>query len=300
MDQTLQSKRGWVAVNRIKVRSPFKDLFVIDEKTLKSIAEHMQANGYDEAQPIVVWDRTEAEQNKHALYVLDGHTRLQAAKSIHLSPVYIARMKFPSEDEALQYAIHNQRDRRNLSDGDLLRCIEAVDQTKQRGGDHTTEKAKASLDAIDKGKSSEETARIVGASPRKVEKARTVRQHADEETKGAVLDGKKSIHQAYVETQEKRRNAAAARLSKYKEESTALFQLKRWWRRTTKKSREQFFTYTMEKAMSRPSDQGASSDGSLVSNIGRLWVCPCCGRESKITKEMITKGERRGFDGDLS
>jgi hypothetical protein len=34
---------------------------------------------------------------------------------------------FASEAEALAYAIHNQRDRRNLSDAELLRLIELVD-----------------------------------------------------------------------------------------------------------------------------------------------------------------------------
>jgi hypothetical protein len=34
---------------------------------------------------------------------------------------------------ALAYAIHNQRNQRNLTDAELLRCIEVVDQVGERG-----------------------------------------------------------------------------------------------------------------------------------------------------------------------
>jgi hypothetical protein len=33
--------------------------------------------------------------------------------------------RFGNESEALAYAIHNQRNRRNLTEAELLRCIEA-------------------------------------------------------------------------------------------------------------------------------------------------------------------------------
>jgi hypothetical protein len=67
-------------------------------------------------------------------------------------------------------------DRRHLTDAEIVRCIEVLDRRKQRGGDHKSakfqEKSKAPDGAIDK--TSQETARAIGISPSKVERARTV------------------------------------------------------------------------------------------------------------------------------
>ncbi len=206
MEKVMPGKCQWMAVNRIKTKAPFNSLFPVDNGTVNAVAEHMKVNGYDQSQPIVLWKEKLDEDRKQAI-VIDGHTRLLAAKKIGLSPVYVARVSFASADAALEYAIHNQRDRRNLTDADLLRCIEAVDERKPRGGDRKSEavKSKTSSEAIDSGKSAEQTALIVGTSKTKVEKARTLLDYADEQTKQTVLDGKKSIHAAAKETQEKRK-----------------------------------------------------------------------------------------------
>jgi ParB-like chromosome segregation protein Spo0J len=157
----------------------------------------MKVHGFDPSYPIV------CTHNDDKICVVDGYTRLKAARMLNLNAVPVIFKTFGSEDDALAYAIHNQKDRRNLTDADLLRCIQAVDRLKARGGDHTTQEAKASLGAIAQGKSSEDTAKIVGTSPRKVEKARAVLNKADPETKQAVLDGQVSINQAYTYTNPK-------------------------------------------------------------------------------------------------
>lgn len=92
-----------------------------------------------------------------------------------------------------------------MTDADLLRCIEAVDKRKQlgselggRGNQYTG--GKASGDALPQ-KSAEVTAKIVGTSTRKVEKARTVidASKSDPSIKEEVLKGKKSINMAATE-----------------------------------------------------------------------------------------------------
>jgi ParB-like chromosome segregation protein Spo0J len=179
----------------------FRNLFPRPEEMIETISVHMKQYGFDPSQPIVCWSPSEHDKKP---IVIDGHTRLAAATRCNLPEIYINIKTFETQDEALAYAIHNQRDRRNMTDADLIRCIEAVDKTKQRGGDRKSEKSKASSDAIDpQGKSSEETAKVVGTSARKVEKARTVIKNADPETKLAVLEGEKSINQAYQETKAK-------------------------------------------------------------------------------------------------
>ena len=83
----MKSKRTWTETSKLKTRSPFSDLFPIDEQLIKTITEHMRANGYDDSQPIVVWPK------KDQLFVVDGHTRLKAAIEADITTVYIARME---------------------------------------------------------------------------------------------------------------------------------------------------------------------------------------------------------------
>ena len=71
----MESKRGWVATNRLKTKQLFGSIFPRDEKMVDAITGHMLANGYDESQPIIIWDRTKEEDSKNALYIVDGHTR---------------------------------------------------------------------------------------------------------------------------------------------------------------------------------------------------------------------------------
>ena len=65
-----------------------------------------------------------------------------------IAEVPVIRQEFKDEKEALEYAIHNQRDRRNLSDAELLRCIEAIDapmtkaEAGKKGGSKTLKRNK--------------------------------------------------------------------------------------------------------------------------------------------------------------
>jgi hypothetical protein len=186
-----------LSTTRIKYRAPFRDLFPVDKKKVEAIAEHMKVNGYDKSQPVTLWDASSGRRGRHELVMIDGHTRLQAAGLSRIGTVYAVVVKFKDEAEALAYAVHNQRDRRNLTDGALLKCIAAMDKRKQQG-------ARTDLASPDakSGKSSEETAAIVGTSSRKVEKARTVLAKADEQAKQEVLTGIKTINAAYNQIKE--------------------------------------------------------------------------------------------------
>jgi ParB-like chromosome segregation protein Spo0J len=186
-------------IDQIETREPFSKLFPVDDRIVEAIRSHMEARGYDKSQPIVIWDEEGV--------VVDGHTRLEAAKLAGIHDVPVHHRPFEDEDEALKYAIHNQRNRRNLTDAELMQLIEVVDKRKERGGvreaDSGKYQPKASSEAH--GKSAEETAKITGISRTKVEKARTIRDHADEKTKEDVKSGKKSINKAYRETQQRRK-----------------------------------------------------------------------------------------------
>lgn len=175
----------------IKTALPFKDLFKIDESILSAIIQNMLEKGFDETQPIVIWAGKDI--------VIDGHTRLEAARKAGLVFITALEKIFRNEEEALAYAIHNQRNRRSLTEAELLRCIEAVDKVKERGGDRKSveAKSKGSSEPIDS--SADQTAKIVGTSASKVKKARKVKKE-NPEAHEEVKAGKKTINKAYQET----------------------------------------------------------------------------------------------------
>lgn len=181
---------GTMKTKDIKTRKPFNDLFAINELTFQAILKDMKENGFDMAFPIIVWGDI----------VIDGHTRLEAAEEAGIEEIPVVRNEFKDEREALEYAIHNQRDRRNISDAELLKCIEAIDapmtkkEAGKKGGESKTESKTASV------KSHKETAKKLGVGETKVTDARIVLK--DEKATEEVKSGKKTISKAAKEIRE--------------------------------------------------------------------------------------------------
>lgn len=186
-----------VPIGRLTTRQPFSSLFPIDQAVLDAITEDMDAHGFDPSKPIDVWGKTSV--------VIDGHTRLRAASSLGLREVPIYDHPFPDELAALTYALHIQRDRRNLGQAGIIAAIQAVDKLHKRGGkrgnQHTGGKpANAPGGVI---ASAAETAAIVGVSQRMVERSRTVL--ADPEAR-AEVEGGATINSAYVRLQRRQKD----------------------------------------------------------------------------------------------
>lgn len=180
----------------ISVRSPFKDLFPIREEVLKEIVKDMKKNGYDKSKPISLWRRC-------GLTVVDGHTRLEAAILAKVEDIPTVMKEFSNEKEALEYAIHCQRNRRNLSDQEILQCVSELDKrkTKSQAGKAGRDKQLGQAQpCASPGKTASQTASVLGISERKVEQARAVLDKAPEEIKKAVKAGKMSINKAYNKT----------------------------------------------------------------------------------------------------
>lgn len=191
-----------ILTDKIKTRSPFKDLFTIKSSTLSAITKSMKKDGFNEAEPLVYWHVKNVGN-----VLVDGHTRLEAARQAGLGGVHAIGMDFDSELKAVEYAISRQKNRRNLTDGEMLSCLNELDKLRSSNmgrGDKVAQHCAT----LDKGKSSKQTAETLGISARKVEQARTVQDHADEETVQAVKDGNMSINKAYNETQERRKAEA--------------------------------------------------------------------------------------------
>ena len=176
-------------ISEIITAEPFDKIFPIDKSVLTSVIMDMREIGFDDCHPIIIW------QGKKI--VIDGHTRLEAARLVGLQDIPVVERPFRDEDAAVEYAIRCQRERRNLTDADIIRLVKQLDLRRQRGGDHKSEKSKASSEAIDPaGKSAEQTAAIIGTSKAKVEKVRTIQAKAAPEVKAAVEAGDMTINAA--------------------------------------------------------------------------------------------------------
>ena len=174
----------------LRVRSPFKDLFPIRENILNEIVNDMKKNGFDHTRPIVLWQG-------HKFTVLDGHTRLEAAKRTNIFEVPVEVKSFSSEEEALAYTIRCQRNRRNLTDQEILQCISELDKRKTMAEAGAMKGKKLATHVA---RSSDETAKVLGVNRGKVEKARAVLDKAPDEIKEAVKSGEMSINKAYNKT----------------------------------------------------------------------------------------------------
>ena len=56
-------------IDQIQIDPEFAKSFTIDKNVLDKIKKSMQENGFDESQPIVVWE------TERKFILVDGHTR---------------------------------------------------------------------------------------------------------------------------------------------------------------------------------------------------------------------------------
>jgi len=92
--------------------------FPINPETLVRVKRHMSIRGYDPSQPIVVWNGK----------IVDGRTRRAAALELGIEEIPGFEIPFADDDEAVEYAIHNQVDRRNLRQSEIFNLVVEVDK----------------------------------------------------------------------------------------------------------------------------------------------------------------------------
>jgi len=189
-----------MVLNSIKLQDPFVSLFNKPDKIINSLSANMEAEGYDDAHPLVVWG-VDPETN----ILVDGHCRFEAAKQAGIDEVPVKVCMFNDENEAIEYAIRNQVDRRNLTEAELLRCIEELDKRKKQG-----ERTDIATD-VAAGRSSSQTAEIVGTNRGKVEKARKVIEKGDKKTKEKIESGELTINKAYNDIKDKEKSKTEKR-----------------------------------------------------------------------------------------
>ena len=187
-----------LATESIRVGEPVASLFPIDASVLGRIVTSMRAGGYDDAEPLVLGTGTWPG----APLLVDGHTRLRAARSVGLARVPVVERRFPNIYEALRYAIARSQSRHNRTDGAILRAVGVLDRLRPRGRKKGGEK---SGDGPLFSRSEDETAAAIGTSGDKVRRARRVQRHAD--LAADVQAGKRTIASAEREAAKRERAA---------------------------------------------------------------------------------------------
>jgi hypothetical protein len=191
----------------IKTHETFENLFPIRDDLLKKIEEDMTKRQYDHSQPVILatW-----EGQKEPVCI-DGHTRLRAAINQGIDQIPVFTHELNTEQEALELAIHLQRNRRNMTDAEILLCVEKLDKRRPRGGDRKSEEAGSKPQGCGneggRSASAKELAGVLGISPRKVEQTRTVLDYTEPDIADAVRKQEMSINRAYKETQQRKKEA---------------------------------------------------------------------------------------------
>lgn len=155
---------------------------------------------------------------------IDGHTRIRAATDAGIEQIPVFTHEEFTEEEAIEEAIRLQRDRRNISDQELVSCIEVLDKKYKPGrpkkelppdggnfsGDGNSTSINTPLGSASdkpKGESAVALAKTLGTSQRKVERARSALEHGDPEMVEKMKNGEVSVNMVYEQTQAKRRKA---------------------------------------------------------------------------------------------
>jgi hypothetical protein len=114
--------------------------------------------------------------------LLDGHTRLAAARKAGLTEVPVVLMEFSSKEDAILYTFERQVIRRNLSGGEILTATEMM--CKRLPGD-------------ERGRAVELLARRLGIGSATVSRAKKVLKEAPEEELEAIRRGEKTIGEVH-------------------------------------------------------------------------------------------------------
>ena len=179
-----------IAVEKIEEHERFKELYSIDEDLLERITADMKENKFDASQPVHIWLQKDDDETEH-FYLIDGYTRVKAARLAGLQTVPYFEHNFDSFEEAHRYALHLQVDRRNLSGMDLLHNIEEL-----MGSEYIQNM---------KGNKNAAIGEMLGVSEKTIERAKFVEKNASEEQLEAIESGEATVHSTYDEIKAERK-----------------------------------------------------------------------------------------------
>ncbi len=190
--------------NKITTKEPFSTLFRIRPENLKEVTTDMEENGFDSLEPLLIW--------KEEDILIDGHTRLEAAKELGIKDVPTKLIPFENELEAIQYSAKRNWNRRNVTKGDKFRLIRILDERGDHGGDTRSKNSKNHRLNLSNGLTpTERTAKILGVSGTQVNKMRTILDYGTNEDIEDVENDEISIDTAWKEAKKEKEKIEAER-----------------------------------------------------------------------------------------
>lgn len=229
-----------IAIEKIEEHERFKELYSIDEDLLNRIADDMRENKFDASQPVHLWITSDDDGTEH-FYLIDGYTRITAARLAGLVTVPYFEHHFDSFEEAHRYALHLQVDRRNLSGMDLLKNIEEL-----MGSDYI-QNMKGNKNAI--------VGEMLGVSEKTVERANFVEKNASDEQKAEIESGEATINATYNNLKKQEfveKNASDEQKERIESGNATV---------------EEIYDEIKEEQKSRKSDRHVSVEGDSASDI---------------------------------
>ena len=161
-------------VEDIVVDPLISQVFIYKREILNEVCKSIREKGYDKSQPIAVWKGTNI--------VVDGHTRLAAAKEAGLEEVPVAEMEFAGKEEAILYTFERQVLRRNLTAAEILTAVQMMPERKAKDGT---------------GSAAYQLAEKLGVSESHLYKARKILKEAAPEDIEAVKAEEKTVKEVY-------------------------------------------------------------------------------------------------------
>lgn len=176
------SKIRRVKIESLKTNSKFKNLYIAEPEKVEAIRKSILENGLDPTQPIIILEDGT---------IVDGHSRLLAAKKAGLDEVFVIVKKgFSSETEVLMYEEHLQLSRRNLNEAEKLKHLENLLELKKQAQDAGKDLSEFSDESI---------AKKLAISPRQVQKMRRVEAKATPEQLESIRSGVTSLNKVDAE-----------------------------------------------------------------------------------------------------
>ena len=162
-----------ILIDDIVIDPEISKMFSINDKILNEIYQKILTVGYDESQPIVL--------QKGTLVLLDGHTRLAAAKKAGLKEIPAVEREFKDRDSAVFYTFERQALRRNLTGAEILIAAQMLQGRKKHDGT---------------GRAAELLAKKLNIGVSTLYQAKAINDHGSDELKEQVRNGEISIKKA--------------------------------------------------------------------------------------------------------
>lgn len=160
----------WVPIDELFVVGLLVDVRPPDAVHVEQMADNIKKTGFDEASAVSIWRNV----------VVDGYLGWAAAVLAGLEYIPVVELEFESERQAFHHAIRCEAVRRVLTDAQLAKLFESVDQPIRRGGRRNRARQLSIAANVAIARSSQRTAYVLNTSPGRIETLRVIRRRHPE------------------------------------------------------------------------------------------------------------------------